>query len=588
MNLTIKLATLYLTQMLSLGTLKDGFTQGGKKAIKSIGIIIILLYCAGVFGSMYIAIAELYYSSLASAGMSGMYPLLQGFAVMLITFIFGFLTTLGTYTSAQKEEILLSLPLKDKQLFLSKYIASYVCELPITFLLVMIGAVIYGKNEGLLTNPLLYISILITSVSLPLVVLAVCYILVVLILNIFSFLKNKAILIGISTVCLLVALLYLNFSYQSLMISAATQHLPEETLHTITEKISSSGQILLPVKWFGEGFSSIQSAPGKALLNILLLAVSGVIVSFLLLPLFSPLYRKTVTGFNESSAKRLSKDKIDSFIKGDIKSTPVLKTLFVRDFRSLVREPTWLTNGPLLILIMPLIIGIAIYISFKSNSSEQLTSTFDISRQMILDYIAQGAAARNTFLYITAGIAILCAVFTGCNTFVAASAISREGKGLSNLMALPVSWNKILTAKMLHAMLYSAFTTVLSTTVTAIALAVFHVKLTLKEALLMYFSIVGLSLVLNFILQIFAMLIDAANPKLDWDTPAAAMKRNMNTMTSMLMTMGILSLLIAAGVFLLPMRTESLAILTLLCFGLAIPLWKWFLKHAKKVLFRRF
>lgn len=588
MNLTIKIAKIYLSQMLSISSLKDSFTQGAKKALKSIGVMLVVLYCAGVLGFMYIAIAQLFYNSMASAGMSELYPLLLGFVVMLITFMFGFLTTLGTYTSTQNEELLLSMPLKDKQLFLSKYIAAYICELPVTFLLVTIGAVIYGKNEGLLASPLLYLFIIVASIAIPLVVLALCYILVILILNIFGFLKNKAALLGISTVCLLALLLTLNFSYQNMMISAATQHLAPETLQAITEKVSGTSQILLPAKWFGESFSLIKAAPGKALLSIFLLSVTGALLSFLILPLFSPLYRKTVTGFNESSAKRLSKDKIDSFIKGDIKATPVLKALFVRDFKSLIREPTWLTNGPLVILIMPLIIGISIYVSFKSNSSEMLSATFDTSRQMLLEYIAQGEIEKNAFLYITAGIAVLCAVFTGCNTFVAASAISREGKGLSNLMALPVSWDKILTAKMLHAMLYCAFTTVLSTSVIAIALSLFNVVLTAKEAILTYFTIIGLSLVLSLILQTISILIDAGHPKLDWDSPAAAMKRNMNTMTSLLMTMGILTVLIVAGVFLLPMRIESLAILTLVCFLLAVPLWKWFLKRAKILLFRQF
>ncbi len=588
MNLTIKLAKLYLSQMLSFGALKDGFSQGIRKALKSIGIIIVALYCAGVFGFMYIAIAQMFYESLSAAGMTNMFPLLQGFAVTLITFIFGFLTTLGTYTSVQNEELLLSLPLKDKQLFLSKYLSSYICELPITFLLVTIGAIIYGKNEGLLLQPMLYLSIIVTSIAVPLLVLSLCYILVILILSTFSFLKNKTLLIGISTVCLLAALLTLNFSYQNLMLSAATNNISAEMLSTISNKVTGTGRILLPLKWFGESFSSISAAPGKTLLNLLLLSAAGAVFSFLLLPLFSALYRKTVTGFNETSAKRLSKDKIDSFIKGDIKSTPVLKALFVRDLKSLLREPSWLTNGPLIILIMPLIIVISVYVSFKSNNTDQLAGTLETSRQMILDYMARGEVEKNSFLYIAAGVATICAVFTGCNTFVASSAISREGKGLSNLMALPVSWNTIFTAKIIHAMIYPAFTAVLSSVVIAVAFTFFHIELSVLDTLLTYGSIIGLSLALSFILLVLTMLIDVAHPKLDWENPAAAMKRNMNTMASMFVTMGVLGAIIAAGVLILPMMIQTLAVFTLVCILLAIPLWKWFLKHAKKVLFRQF
>ena len=589
MSMILKLAKLYLSQMLSFSSIKDGFTQGGKKALKSVGIIILILYCVGVFGFLYITIAGLFYSSLASAGMSHLFPLMLGFAILVITFIFGFLTTLGTYTSAQNEEFLLSLPLKDKQLFLAKFTSTSACELPISFAFITIGAVIYAKNEGLLGNPLLYVSILVNSIAMPLIILAICYILVVLILNAFSFLKNKAILIGISTACLLIAVLGLNFSYQQLMFSAAIDGIPQEMLASVTDKLSGAGKILMPVKWFAESFSDLNTSAASVLLKLFLLLASSAVFLFLILPLISPLYRKTIIGFNETSTKKLSKDKIDTFIQNDIKSTPILKALIIRDFKSLVREPAWLTNGPLIILLLPLIMGVTIYISIKSNTNiDELESVLGTFRQQILMYIEQGEDAKNSILYAAAGISAICAIFTGCNTFVAASAISREGKGLSNLMALPVSWNSIFTAKIIHAMIYSVFTTLLATVAMAIVMGFLQIPLSIKDIVFVYTAMIGFSLVFSFILQIIAMVLDASSPKLDWENPSAALKRNMNTMLFMLITMGIVALIIAAGVFLLPKKVEAILVFTLVSALLAIPLWKWFLKFAKKALLRRF
>ncbi len=587
MSMIFKLAKLYLSQMLSFSSIKDGFTQGGKKALKSIGVIILILYCVGVFGFLYITIADLFYSSLAASGMSHIFPLMLGFAILVITFIFGFLTTLGTYTSAQNEELLLSLPLKDKQLFLAKFISTSVCELPISFAFITIGAVIYAKNEGLLGNPLLYVSILVNSLAMPLIILAICYILVVLILNAFSFLKNKAILLGISTACLLIAVLGLNFSYQNLMFSAAIEGIPEEMLASVTDKLSGAGKILMPVKWFAESFSDLDTSAASVLLKLLLLLASSAVFLFLILPLISPLYRKTIIGFNETSAKKLSKDKIDTFIQNDIKSTPILKALIIRDFKSLIREPAWLTNGPLIILLLPLIMGISLYASIRGNL-EGIESALESFRQSIVISISQSEAAKSSLLYAAAGISAICAIFTGCNTFVAATAISREGKGLSNLMALPVSWNDIFAAKMIHAMIYSAFTTLLATAAMAAVMGFLNILLSVKDIIFTYTAMIGLSLAFSFILQIVALAIDVSNPKLDWENPSAAMKRNFNTMLSMLVTMGIVAILIAAGIFLLPQRIETMLVATLVCVLLAIPLWKWFLKFAKKALLRRF
>ena len=588
MNITLKLAKMYLSQILSFSTMKDGFTKGGKKLLKSIGIILIILYCIGIFGFMFVEMAEIFYSSFANAGIPQLFPLMLGYVILVMTFVFGFLTTLGTYTSVQNEEILLSLPLTDKQLFLSKYISTSLCELPISLVFVAMGAFIYGKNEGLLANPLLYISILIDGIAMPLIVLALCFALVIVILSVFSFLKNKTVLIGISTALLLIALLTLNFSYQNMMISAVTSRVSTETLIAASQKMSGIGQILLPVKWFAETFSSLGTSTGDVLLKLLLLIVTGGVLSFLILPLLSPLYRKTVIGFNETTTKRLAKNKIDSFIKGDIKSTPILKAMLIRDFKSLVREPTWLTNGPLVILIMPLIIVISIYVGLQNGGEGSTQAVLDSFRSEVLIYIANDETAKNTILYGAAGITAICAIFTGCNTFVASSALSREGKGLSNLMALPVSWKTIFTAKILHAMIYTVFTTFLAVVVMTVALVFLQIPMNAKDIVLTYTGTILLSISFSFVLQLLSMFVDVCNPKLDWENPAAAMKRNMNTLLAMLITTGMTSLLILAGVFLLPMRIESILVLTAVSIALAILLWKWFLKFAPKVLHRQF
>ena len=589
MSITLKLAKLYLSQILSFSSIKDGFTQGGKKALKSVGLILLVLYCAGVFGFFYVSIANILYSSASQQGMSHLFPLMLGFVILVVTFLFGFLTTLGTYSSAQNEEILLSMPLTDKQFFLAKFISTYICELPVSFALIVIGVVIYGKNEGILSNPLLYLSILVSTIVIPLIALSVCYILVVLILNIFSFLKNKTLLIGISTACLLAAILALNFSYQNLMMSAATNGITQEMLSSVTDTISGVAKILLPIQWFAESFSNINTSVGSVLLKHLLLTAVGAVFLFLLLPLLSSPYKKTVIGFNEISAKKISKDKIDTFIKHDIKSTPLLKAVFMRDFNSLIREPTWLTNGPLIIFLMPLIIFFSMYVGIKGNGGiEGIEGAIGSFRAQIISYMTQSDETKSSILYAAAGIASICAIFSGCNTFVAASAISREGKGLSNLMALPISWRIILTAKMIHAMIYCVITTLLAVVVMTAAIIYINAPLTAKDIVFTYAGTIILSIVFSFIIQILNMLIDVVNPKLNWENPSAAMKRNTNTLLAMLITIGTVALLIAAGVLLLPMRIETILVFSAVLTVAAILLWKWFLNYAPKALRRRF
>ena len=93
MNITLKLAKMYLSQILSFNTLKEGFTKGGKKLLKTIGIILVILYCISVFGFMFVELAELFYGTFTDMGMPQLYPLMLGYVILVITFVFGFLTT---------------------------------------------------------------------------------------------------------------------------------------------------------------------------------------------------------------------------------------------------------------------------------------------------------------------------------------------------------------------------------------------------------------------------------------------------------------------------------------------------------------
>jgi ABC-2 type transport system permease protein len=120
------------------------------------------------------------------------------------------------------------------------------------------------------------------------------------------------------------------------------------------------------------------------------------------------------------------------------------------------------------------------------------------------------------------------------------------------------------------------------------AIIYLNVPLAAKDIVLTYVGTIIFSIVLSFIIQIFNMLIDVVNPKLNWENPSAAMKRNTNTLLAMLITIGTVALIIAAGVLLLPMRIETILVFSAVLTVAAILLWKWFLNYAPKALRRRF
>ena len=61
----------------------------------------------------------------------------------------------------------------------------------------------------------------------------------------------------------------------------------------------------------------------------------------------------------------------------------------------------------------------------------------------------------STILFWVSFVASALACAMGTMTSISPTSISREGKGLQNILSLPFPISKLISAKMLHAMLYS-------------------------------------------------------------------------------------------------------------------------------------
>ena len=172
----------------------------------------------------------------------------------------------------------------------------------------------------------------------------------------------------------------------------------------------------------------------------------------------------------------------------------------------------------------------------------------------------------------------------GTMTSVSSTSISREGKGLQNILALPFPVKKLVSAKMLHAMLYSVISSMLIFVLLVMFAVLAKISLSFGDYLLVFVNFWWSSLILAFIIHLVDMLIDVCHPKLTWENPTAVFKQNLMTVAAMFLSWGILGLTIIAAIFLLPQSSISLLIINIAITIVAIPLWFWFQKFATKKL----
>ena len=173
--------------------------------------------------------------------------------------------------------------------------------------------------------------------------------------------------------------------------------------------------------------------------------------------------------------------------------------LLLREIHSMNREPAYLLNGPFTILLLPLLYGIM-----------YLTGSLSLPPEM------------KAFLHGSAGVLIagVCGAFLGSATSVASTAISRDAKNLNLIKSLPLSIKCLMQAKLAHAMLIAGIGAVIG--VGGIGLLFSFKPFAVGSAL-----VIALSLAL--FCNVLALILDTVHPKLHWDTPAAAVKHNLNT-----------------------------------------------------------
>ncbi len=434
--------------------------------------------------------------------------------VSMIVFFFGIFYVLSVFYYSKDVETLLPLPLSPGQIVGAKFLVTLFFEY-LTELIIFVPIAI-GYGIAMKAGLWFYFSAVVVFLLLPVAPLALAGIIDVFIMAFTTFAKNKDRFKMFSGIIGIVIALGFNFLIQKTTASYSDPEALKTLLAQGNNSMLATLSNLFPTNRLASLALVNESIIGFAYLIAFLLIMAAFFGLFYYLS--SKLYFKGAIGINESSADRKKLGKKD--FEKQTRTLGSLMACLQKEVRLLYRHPGYFVNCVLLNFLFPFILILPI-----------LAGGGDQAKEMKNLY-ASGAS--------NLGIIFLVAAFITSSNSIASSAISREGRLLYLSKYIPVSPRVQLEAKLLSSLIFGVIASVM----------LMVVMLIFFEISIIYFA---LGLIVSILATVFTslvgLLIDIANPKLNWDNDLKAVKQNMNVLLVMLITIIVGGVLTAGTYF---------------------------------------
>jgi len=574
-NPTLSLLKIFFKNSWNLETAFGTIKKGPKGVAKIIGLSLLMVYLLGCMGMCLIGTLLGLYRTLAYFESTHIMPMFSICLGALCIFFFGFITAATTYYTGNGEEQFIAMPFPNKSYFMAKFMVSYITDASLGMIIMVAAGIIYGNGEGLLGNVTFWLGLISCAALLSTVTVFLIYLLLVLIMYFVPAFRKKKALTTIASVLVFVFVIVLSTSMSggsSFVFSGGTftNLLPEEVIAGFVAKIDG----IFLTKFAFKAFR------GNILAILVFFGISALIL-VVLVPLLSNMYVASLDGFADVQSKKMTEKEIAQTLQKETKARSTFQSLFLRDVRGVLREPTFFANGPLLLIILPLIMLFSFCIGFVLNSEDGVAALINQARTVFAELDHEDVKSISYYVSLFGGVFV---IFMGVNANIATTAFSREGKTMYTLKAMPIDYDMLVEVKFLHAVMYCVIAYLEVAVIFGAAILLLNMPFSLAE----YLQVMGLNLIFSgtacaFLLFV-DMFIDTVNPKLNWDNPMFAFKSNMNTLFSVLATMLSAAIIAVVGVVLHGLGNWSFLILAVIFLILAAPTGALYNKYAMKKL----
>lgn len=499
-------------------------------------IMIVILSLFGVFGVLLpvtIAVGllvKLMTETLLPLGYSSLGIQLMFHVICLFTVIFGINVIFNEFYFSNDIEFLLPWPLRAYQIIASKFTAAFYNENMMQFVLVLSCIIGYGigSKMGILNWLLSVIGI----ITLPILPLAYCGMISILIMGFTRIIRSKDIIQKLSVALIFIMVLALVGSIgflQNMDIDSYIETLAsgDQTFFTVMNYIFPN--VPLFVKTFSEG--SFTAFLGYLGVNILAVVVMLVLAELL--------YFRGVIGLTSSDNNKKTKD-INKLLASCRQHSPAW-SYFVKEVRILVRTPVFFTNCIAINFLWP----IFVYAMYKIQS-RRITL---IELQHL--YAHRDLRIQLFFLLGIVGISVIDAAINSLSS----NSISREGKHFSFMKYIPIPYFTQWNVKAFVGIVFPVAGVLIYFIPACILVKVPFVHIVLYTLL----SIMSITFV-----SYMGIYIDSIQPKLIWDDEMSALRENYNTFFSMAISMAFTVIVCVGGFFLFCNTKISIAFTALI------------------------
>lgn len=436
--------------------------------------------------------------------------------ICLFTVIFGINVIFNEFYFSNDIEFLLPWPLRAYEIVGSKFTAAYYNENIMQFILVLSCIVGYGLGSKM--GILNWILSIIGIITLPILPLAYCGILSMLIMAFTKLIRNKDIIQKFSVALMFLMVLVLvgsigflqNMDIDNYVEALATG---KQTFFNVMNYIFP--QVPLFVKTFSQG--SVTALLAYIAIHVVAVGILLVLSEFL--------YFRGVIGLTSSENSKKQKN-LDQILKGCKQHNPAF-SYFLKEMRILLRTPVFFTNCIAISFLWP-VFG---YAAYKIQSH---TFTLD---ELIHYYAHRDLRIQLFFLLGVVGVSVLVCALNS----LASNAISREGKHFSFMKYIPVSYWTQWKVK-----------SAVSIVVSALAVLIYFIPacILIQVPVVHIILFTVLSLMSITFVTYMGIYIDSIQPKLIWDDELSALRENYNTFFSMAISIAFTVVVCLGGFFL--------------------------------------
>lgn len=465
-----------------------------------------------VWGMVIICLALFYISNeiiskLRSIGQESIFLNIY-FLILTVLIIFQtILVCTNIFYFSKDIEFILPLPIKSEELLIAKF-CTLVCTLYISEI---IFGIIPISMYGILTNAtfLFFIYEFLIFATFPIFLAIGVSIIMMFVMKISKFIKNKDLFQVIITLLLLIVMFLIEYKcigsifldYNQSDITTEQQQIIER-IEEFNNRIKISNKYFLVVN---PSIKILKKNDFKSILELIKIILIDIISFGIFIFIGKITYLKDILK-NTAYLKNNKNKKINLYKKSKKKN--IGKSYMIKEFKSLFRNPMFFMQCvyPVLIFLVTIIIMSVILIPKLEelfNNEEFIKSIGSLSFDLSVVYLILG------------GIQILFMM-----SITSLTAISREGKQAIVMKYLPISYYKQFIYKGIPQIFINMISIIVILSLVFICIPSINVL----TKIIMFI----LAILLNIINSYSMLIVDLIRPKLEWDTEYEVFKQNNN------------------------------------------------------------